>query len=79
MREGKGGSGNRVLQVRTAVVLLVIILGMANATLDALFAELVDEVELVEVDIEGVEGEALGLALEGLVVLVVVKVQEDVR
>ena len=45
---------------------------MANATLDALFAELVDEVELVEVDIEGVEGEALGLALEGLVVLVVV-------
>ena len=72
MREGKGGSGNRVLQVRTAVVLLVIILGMANATLDALFAELVDEVELVEVDIEGVEGEALGLALEGLVVLVVV-------
>ena len=61
-----------MLQVRTAVVLLVIILGMANATLDALFAELVDEVELVEVDIEGVEGEALGLALEGLVVLVVV-------
>ena len=61
-----------MLQVRAAVVLLVIILGMANATLDALFAELVDEVELVEVDIEGVEGEALGLALEGLVVLVVV-------
>ena len=61
-----------MLQVRTAVVLLVIILGMAYATLDALFAELVDEVELVEVDIEGVEGEALGLALEGLVVLVVV-------
>ena len=61
-----------MLQVRTAVVLLVIILGMADATLDALFAELVDEVELVEVDIEGVEGEALGLALEGLVVLVVV-------
>ncbi len=55
LRDPNGRASDRVLELGVAVLLVGdIVLGVADAAFDALLAELVDEVELVEVDVEGV-------------------------